>query len=93
MYLARILLNRKLMGVRIYERYEHALSDILDNSNDLYSCLPDDKITDFTMPKIFTASCDDLGFKVDFEYRYQNGVTVCIEEIMSEESFRRDRNQ
>lgn len=35
------------------------------------------------MPKIFTASCDDSGFKVDFEYRHQNGATVCIEEIMS----------
>ena len=93
MYLARVLLNRKLMGVRIYERYEHALSDTLENISDLYSCLPDDKITDFSMPKIFSVSCNELGFKVDFEYRYQNGVTVCIEEIMSEESFKRENSQ
>lgn len=93
MYLARVLLNRNLMGVKVYEEYEHALSDMLDNNSELYSCLPDDKIMDFSTPKIFTASCDDLGFKVDFEYRHKNGVTVCIEEIMSEESFRRESSQ
>lgn len=93
MYLARVLLNRNLMGVRVYEEYEHALSDTLDNNSELYSCLPDEKIMDFSTPKIFTASCDDLGFKVDFEYRHKNGVTVCIEEIMSEESFRRESTQ
>lgn len=93
MYLARVLFNKKLMGVRIYEKYEHALSDTIDNNSELYSCLPDDKIMDFSTPKIFSASCDKLGFNVDFEYRHKNGVTVCIEEIMSEESFRRESSQ
>ncbi len=90
MYMAKVLLDKKLMGVRIYERYEHALSDAIDKDSELHSCLPEDKLMDFRIPKIVTASCDELDFKVDFEYRYQNGVTVCIEEVMTEEAYRRE---
>lgn len=78
------------MGVRVYERCEHTLSDAIDKDNELYSCLAEDKLMDFSTPKIVTASCDELDFKVDFEYRYLNGVTVCIEEIMAEEDFRKE---
>lgn len=90
MYLERVLINTKLMRVRIYE---HALYDTLDNSSNLYSCLLDDRITDFSVPKIFSVSCNKLGFKVDFKYRYQNGIKACIEDYDQGDILRRENNQ
>ena len=66
---------------------------MIDKDSELHSCLPEDVLLDFITPKIVTASCDKLDFKVNFEYRYQNGVTVCIEEITTEEAFRRENHQ
>lgn len=50
---------------------------------------------DISTPKIFmfTEFCDVLGYGVDFEYRYKNGITVCIEEVMAEETLRRENIQ
>lgn len=92
LFIAKVLLDKKLMGVKMYERYEHALSDTIDKESDLYSCLPEESLMDFSMPKIFTASVDTLEYGVDFEYRYTNGVTVCIEEVVTEEAVRNSRH-
>lgn len=84
MFIAKVLFDKKLMGVKMYERYEHALSDTIEKESGLYSCLPKERLMDFSTLKICTLSIDALGYGVDFEYRYPNGVTVCIEEAVTD---------
>lgn len=56
MFMAKVFLDRKLMGVRVYEKHEHALSDAIDKDNELHSCLQEDKLMDFSTLKIVTVS-------------------------------------
>lgn len=89
MFIVKVLLDKKLMGVKMYERYEHALSDTIDKESELYFCLPEENLMDFNMPTIFAPSFDAMGYGIDFEYRYPNGVTACIEEAVTEETLRK----
>ena len=36
LYMANVYVNRQLMNVRVYENYEHVISDIIDKDSDLY---------------------------------------------------------
>ena len=88
MYIAKVYLDRKLMNVRLYEDYEHFLSDLISGGDGFYDCLPEDKAaeTKFDRPKLFSCGNDSLGFGGDFEYRYSSGITVyCGTALTAEE--------
>lgn len=88
MYLAKVFWKKELKHVLAYEKYEHALSDVLDIDGPLYDRLPDGYPDNIEGMRIVTASVDNLGYSVDFEYRFADEVTVAIEELISEESLR-----
>lgn len=93
MYIAKVYINKQLKEVRLYENYEHFISDLIDCDSELYDNLPEevkDKIS-FKEPKIFSGCCDDIGFLTDFEYRYQDGLMVYCGEAMTEEEFFRKK--
>lgn len=90
MYIAKVLINKKLNEVRLYENYEHFISDLINGDSELYDNLPEEvkeKIS-FTQPKIFSGCRDNMGFLTDFEYRYPEGLTVYCGEAMTEEKSR-----
>ena len=93
LYMANVYVGRQLMNVRVYENYEHVISDIIDKDSDLYSnvqAVTDDMLTDFRIPGIHSVSLDCLGYHVDFVFRYPNGVSVRVESVTTAESFERD---
>ena len=93
LYMANVYVNRQLMDVRVYENYEHVISDIIDKDSDLYSnvqAVTDNMLTDFRIPGVHSVSLDCLGYHVDFVFRYPNGVSVRVESVTTAESFERD---
>lgn len=78
MVMVKVSLNGELMDVVMYEKYRNALTDVIDKKSDLYSCLPDESIIDFSSPNIRTVYYDNSDFGTDFEFRFLNGVTVLI---------------
>ncbi len=92
MYIAKVYLDRKLMNVRLYEDYEHFLSDLISGGDGFYDCLPEDKAaeTRFDRPEIFSGGNDSLGFGGDFEYRYSSGITVYCGTALTAEELARE---
>ena len=84
MYIVKVYYNAKLNNVKVYEKYEHIISDLINNESELYEDIPE--MTGANMPKIYSGCVDHLGFKTDFEFRFSNGVTVYAGEIMTEEA-------
>ena len=89
MIVAKVSLNGELIDVLMYEKYRNALTDIIDKDSELYSCLPEECLIDFSTPRITTVYYDNSDFGTDFEFRYLNGVTVYIAKVITEEKSRR----
>lgn len=89
MYIAKVYFRKKLLGVRLYENYEHFISDLTDGDSELYSDLPDDCKFCADRPRIKSVCVDDLKFNTDFEYEYEGGLVVYCGEVMTEEAARR----
>ena len=91
MYIAKVYQNHQLMDVGIYEDYEHFLSDLISRGSELYDHLPEEKVSEikFECPRIVSGGDDDLGFGGDYEYRYDNGITVYCGTILTAEDMAR----
>jgi len=89
MYIAKVYFRKKLLDVRLYENYEHFISDLTDEDSELYSNLPDDYKFYPAWPHIKSVCVDDLKFNTDFEYEYEGGLVVYCGEVMTEEAARR----
>ncbi|MBP3231121.1 MAG: hypothetical protein J6M33_02355 [Anaerovibrio sp.] len=83
MYLARLFVDNRLMGVRCYEEYEHALFDTVSGSPALYAGWASeiDGVA-FSKPTVIATAEDDLDYGVDFKFCYPGGVVVSIEKIL-----------
>ncbi len=94
MYIAKVYFNRQLNGVHLYEDYEHFLSDLICKNSELYDHFPEERLTEIRLdrPQLYAEGTDDLGFSLDFEYQYENGLTVyCGTAVTEEELARQDR--
>ena len=91
MYIAKVYLYHQLIDVSIYEDYEHFLSDLISGGSNLYDYLPEEKVseTKFECPLIISGGVDDLGFGGDYEYRYDNGITVYCGTMLTAEDMAR----
>ena len=89
MYIAKVYFQKKLLEVRLYEDYEHFLSDLTDSNSELYGDLPVDYTFHLSQPLIISCCADDLKFNTDFEYRYDGGLIVYCGRAMTEEALRR----
>lgn len=83
MYSAKVYIDRRLDKVLFYKRYEHILSDITNLNSPIYEAVDD--FEGYDEPKIIPVSMDDRGYSCDFEFRYGNGLTISIEEVIAED--------
>ena len=86
MYIAKVYLNRTLLTVKLYENYEHFISDLTDENSELYEELPEDFKFDASKPRIMSACADELAFNTDFEYVYPDGLLVYCGEAVTQEA-------
>ena len=89
MYIAKVYFRKKFLGVRLYENYEHFISDLTDGDSALYGDLPDNYKFHPSRPHIKSCCSDALKFNTDFEYEYEGGLVVYCGEVMTEEAARR----
>lgn len=86
MYMLKVYYAKRLMAVRVYESYESALSDMVEENSGLYDDISEELYPrHFTTPLIRAVSCDDTGFKRDFEYVFPKNIVVSIEEAIPED--------
>ncbi len=92
LYIAKVYLKRQLLGVKLYEKYEHFVSDLADEKSALYENVPEGTKFDARRPFIVTSCYDILEYSTVFEYRYENDLVVYCGQAMTEENVRRSRD-
>lgn len=87
-YILKLYQKDKLTGQekvfcrKYFRRFENAVACI--TVPDIFKCLPEALRTTLGNPRVRNSSFND-GVADDFEFRYQNGVTVYIGQILFEE--------
>lgn len=89
MYITKVYFQKKLVDARLYEDYEHFISDLTNPDSELYCDLPEDYVFDPRRPFITSACSDELKFNTDFEYVYEDGLLIYCGQAMTEEEARR----
>lgn len=74
-----------LLGVRFYNKFENAVADVCTVDANLSDILNNEDIKTLGRPSIYCSSVDDDGVSDDFEFRYENKITIYIGKIITED--------
>ena len=75
----------KLFGIKFYNNFENAVADTCTVDGVLFDLLPHELIETLGRPNIYCCSDGVDGVADDFEFRYDNGITIYIGKIMTED--------
>lgn len=85
MYVLKISMKQTLLEVRHYNYFQNALADIIDKGN-IFDKIPDEIIRNLEdNPVMYCVSVDENKIADDFEFRYKNGLTIYVGQVLVEE--------
>jgi hypothetical protein len=80
MFVVKIIKDGQILDVKHYSVFQNAVADI--GNGNIFENIPDELFSTLGNPKILCFSeSEETGISDDFEFRYENGVTVYVGEI------------
>lgn len=76
MYVMKVYLDKQLMSVRHYNKFQNAFADIADEN--FTDDLSDEIMETLGKPQLYYASRDNDNMADDFEFRFNNNVIVYV---------------
>ena len=88
MYTVKVYKEKQIIDVMHYRSFQNALADISEKK--VFETTPKELIDSLGNPGIYYGSWDEENnIADDFEFRYENGVTVYVGETYTVDSLRR----